>query len=359
MQLPEAQSDFDHSFIEITPTLADEWLATPFERQRAFRDHHVILLAEEMEAGTFIPHSSIVFAELDGKSYLIDGQHRLRAISLYGKPVKMPVMRKAAASMKQIEEWYASIDQGLRRTAQDAIRAQGLSSELGLSETHASRLSGAVRLIASEFLDMTAGVGKDKHVRMRGARSNALVSELLRAWAPEGRTYFDLVHGGEAANMYLFLRAPVIACGLLTIRHVPENAREFWSGMARDDGLRAQDPRKRFLNWLRNGNRIRPGSAARGFAVAWRAFLEGKELQLIRFDQSKPVDIQSVPLASEVDAAAALRGLPTEGAGEIAQPRGAQARSERSSQNLLEFGASAPQRPPQGLDTEQGGNIGP
>jgi hypothetical protein len=214
------------------------------------------------------------------------------------------------------------------------IRAQGLSTELGISETHAGRLSGAVRLIASEFIDMTAGVGKDKHVRMRGARSNALVSELLRAWAPEAKTYFELVQRGETANMYLFLRAPVIACGLLTIRHMPEKAQEFWSGMASDDGLRAVDPRKKFLNLLRNGKRIRPGNAARGFAVAWRAFLQGRDLQFIRFDQSKPVEIDSVPLAREVEAAAALRSLPTEGAlNEAAQLRGGHARSERFSEN--------------------------
>jgi hypothetical protein len=309
----DAHSEFDHSFVEITPELAKEWLTQgEFQHQRAIRQHHVILLAEEMDAGTFIPHSAIVFAELEDKSYLIDGQHRLEAIWLYGKPVKMPVMRRAATSMKQIQEWYASIDQGLRRTAHDAIKAQALSGELGINDTQAGRVSGAVRLIASGFIDMTAGVGKDKHIRMRGARSNALVSELLREWAAEAKTYFELVQGGETTNSHLFLRAPVIACALLTLRYMPEKARVFWHELARDDGLRAHDPQKRFLNWLRSGKRIRPGNSVRGFAVAWRAFLEGKELQLIRFDQSKPIEIMGVPLAEEVEKAAALRSLPTD-----------------------------------------------
>jgi hypothetical protein len=329
---PEVQSEFQHSFVEVTPELAEEWLAHAFEHQRTIRQHHVILLAEEMEAGTFIPHSAIVFAELEGKSYLIDGQHRLEAVALYRQPIKMPVMRRAAASMKQIQEWYASIDQGLRRTAHDAIKAQALSGELGINDTQAGRVSGAVRLIASGFIDMTAGVGKDKHIRMRGARSNALVSELLREWAGEAKTYFELVHGGDTANTHLFLRAPVIACGLLTIRHSPDRAKEFWREIARDDGLRAHDPRKRFLNWLRSGKRIRPGNAVRGFAVAWKAFLEDKELQLIRFDQSRPIDITTVPLAEEVGRAAAKRSLPTEAvtdAGESSEPRASHTRRER------------------------------
>jgi hypothetical protein len=351
--LQPSEANFEHAFIEITPELAEQWLANPFEHQRGLRDHHVFLLAQEMEAGTFIPHSAIVFAELEGKSYLIDGQHRLKAISLYSRPVKMPVMRRAARSMKQIQEWYSSIDQGLRRTAHDAIRAQGLSGELGINDTYASRLSGAVRLIASGFLDMTAGTGKDKNVRVRGARSNAFVSELLRRWAPEARAYFELVHGGESTNMHLFQRAPVIACGLLTIRYAPEKAQEFWSGMAQDDGLRAHDPRKRFLNWLRNGKRMGPGKAARGFAVAWRAFLEDKELQLIRFEPSKPLEIQSVDLETEVKAAAALRPLHSEGAPNESAPS--------FSPNLLEFGDFTTQRPPQGghIETEQRGDISP
>jgi hypothetical protein len=79
-----------------------------------------------------------------------------------------------------------------------------------------------------------------------GARSNARVSELLRDWASEARTYFELVHGGETANMYLFLRAPVIACALLTLRYSPDRARDFWYEIARDDGLTAHDPRSAF-----------------------------------------------------------------------------------------------------------------
>jgi hypothetical protein len=85
------------------------------------------------------------------------------------------------------------------------------------------------------------------------------------------------------------------------------------------------------LNWLRNGKRIRPGNTARGFSVAWRAFLEGKELQLIRFDPSKPIDIPTVPLAEEVDRA---RSLPTAAAtDEASEPRSDHARRERFAEN--------------------------
>jgi hypothetical protein len=297
-----------YKIAEVTPEMANEWLTQcPFERQRNLRDHHVLLLALEMENGSFIPHSSIVFAELDGKRYLIDGQHRLRAIALYGRPVSMPVLELKASSHREIEEWYSSIDQGLKRTAVDAIRAQGLAKEIGgISDRQAGRLSGAVRQIASGFIDTTKGVGIAKGNQVRAARSNAFVSRLMREWADEGRRYFAMLQGGEKANMHLLERAPVIACALLTIRYRSGDAEKFWPEMADDDGLSRSDPRKRFLMWLRE-NKEKPANTARAFSMAWRAFLEGNELKLIRFDPTKPIDIRYVPLNDEVTRSAELK----------------------------------------------------
>jgi hypothetical protein len=201
--------------------------------------------------------------------------------------------------MRQVQEWYSSIDQGLKRTARDAIRAQGLMQELDMSERHAGRLSGAVKLIATGFADMTAGSatqGKSAKIR---ARSNAVISDLMRAWAFEGRHYFSLIQGGEPANLYLFERAPVIACGLLTLRYAPDKASNFWQEIARDDALSRHDPRKRFLVWLRE-NKEKPAGVARGFAVAWRNYLDETELKLIRFDPTRPIQIRGVPLEKEI-----------------------------------------------------------
>ena len=302
-------SEYLHDIEEVTPEVAENWLNSQFEGQRSLRDHHVLLLAQEMESGNFIPHSSIVFAEHEGKRYLIDGQHRLQAIALYGKSVKMPVLRRKAVSMKEVQEWYSSIDQGLRRTAHDAIRAQGLTQELGLTERYAGRLSGAVRQIATGFIDTTGGIGVSKTGRVR-ARSNAFVSDFMRKWSVEAQLYFSLLQGAEKSNLFVFERAPVIACALLSLKYVPDKAKEFWDGAVRDDGLSKHDPRKRFLIWLRE-KREKPANVARGFSVVWKAFLEGGEVKLIRFDPTKPIDIRFVPLEDETAKAAKLDGEPS------------------------------------------------
>lgn len=306
MQPDMLSQSFEHAIVEVAPKTAAQWLETQFGGQRRLREHHVLLLAQEMEAGTFIPHSSIVFADYNGDSYLIDGQHRLKAIIKYGRPVKMPVLRRKAESMRQVQEWYSSIDQGLKRSASDAIRAQNLAGELSLGERQAARVSAAVKLIATGFLDTTAGLGATKQGRIR-ARSNAVVSGLIRNWASEARTYFSLIQGGEQSTIHLFERASVMACGLLTLRYCPEEAQKFWEGAARDDGLTRHDARKRFLIWLRD-SREKPDDVARAFAIVWRAFLDGGEIKLIRFDPKKPLAIRFVPLQNEIIGAAELTG---------------------------------------------------
>lgn len=275
----------------VTPEMAQTWLNNNnFDRQRSLREHHIFTLAEEMEGGNFIPHSAIVFARLDKQDFLIDGQHRLNAVMLHGKPVNLPILTKIAANLEQVARWYASIDQGLKRSARDAIKAQNLHEELGVSERHAGRLSAAVKLIASGFQE----VGKGQALRVAG-RSNIVVSDLMRDWAAESKQYYELIAGGEAANLYLFDRAAVIACALLTLRYQQEKAATFWRGISQDDGLKREDPRKRLLMWL-GLNKEKPTLTARAFAVAWRAWMDGREIEMIRFKTNLPIKIEGIPL---------------------------------------------------------------
>jgi hypothetical protein len=178
----------------------------------------------------------------------------------------------------------------LKRSTRDAIKAQNLHEDLGLSERHAGRLSGAVKLIASGFTE--GGKGYEKRT---AGRSNIVISDLMRDWAKESKQYYGLIAGGEAANMYLFDRAAVIACGLVTLRYCYDQACEFWEAIAKDDGLSAKDARKRFLIWLQK-NKERPQTTARAFALAWKAHLDGREMKLLRFDPSAPLNIVGVPL---------------------------------------------------------------
>ena len=102
--------------ITITPALAKMWLAKN-TNNRHLREDIAHRYAKDMADGKwFQSHQGIAFYD-DGT--LADGQHRLIAVTVFNKPVKMSVtmnVPKAAAEM---------IDQHIPRMAHDAIRIAG------------------------------------------------------------------------------------------------------------------------------------------------------------------------------------------------------------------------------------------
>lgn len=298
---------FEHTAEEVTPGQAEVWLESQFGRQRSLREQHVMTLAMEMERGSFVPHSAVVLGLLDGKTYLLDGQHRLKAITLYGKPVTMPVLRQKVTSEQQLRETYANIDQGLKRSAQDAIRAHGIDQELGMNQTDAGRFASALKLIMGGFSAAAGASAKSVKERKAASRSNGVAIDLMKEWSSEGQQYFDAISGGERSTAHLFRRGAVIACGLLSFRHFPEDAQSFWTEAAADDGLGRYDPRKKFLAWLRE-NQPQPVATVKAFDKAWTAHRVGKEIKLLRIEAQKPpsisdIDIDRYNLATAVQVA--------------------------------------------------------
>lgn len=107
--------------------------------------------------------------------------------------------------------------------------------------------------------------------------------DLAKLWAKEGRLYFDAVScPGTAFNIgkgsILDRRQDVCAVGILTFRHHPAMAIDFWNGMARDDGLQRVDPRKRTLEWLRESSASDVRHQERYVVSGWNAFFEGRSL---------------------------------------------------------------------------------
>jgi hypothetical protein len=79
------------------------------------------------------------------------------------------------------------------------------------------------------------------------------------------------------------LTPSVVAVALLTLRDQPAKAKEFWDGVAMDDGLRRGDPRHTLVKTLRD--RPLRGSHSEGGRIAstaWNAYYSNRELTFIR-----------------------------------------------------------------------------
>lgn len=103
----------------VTPAMAQKWLGdNPLNRN--VRLNRVEEYARDMEHGRWIINGESIILDDAGK--LIDGQHRLLAVLVHGKPVKMLVVEGVG------EEARATIDTGMKRSLADILKMRGATN---------------------------------------------------------------------------------------------------------------------------------------------------------------------------------------------------------------------------------------
>jgi hypothetical protein len=102
--------------LPITEVMAKKMLKEKRDN-RNIAQNYVRRLADSMERGEWVLNSVPII--LDKKGKVIDGQHRLSAILLYKKPVKMAVAYDVDKNA------YKTIDIGRRRSPGDMLSMQG------------------------------------------------------------------------------------------------------------------------------------------------------------------------------------------------------------------------------------------
>lgn len=118
-----------HTIRQIGPAEAKTLLAEN-RNNRNVRQRHVDLLALEMKTGRWVYNGQDILQASTGR--ILDGQHRLLAVVQSGETVPMGV--KTGLD----EASYATIDQGVKRSAADDLRASGVEN--------ANRVAASARL---------------------------------------------------------------------------------------------------------------------------------------------------------------------------------------------------------------------
>lgn len=157
-----SKSEITYSVEDVSPALADEWLKTMIEN-RPLRETRVFKYARDMEAGRWVQSAQPI--KFDTHGSLIDGQHRLQAVTLARKTVKMEVARNVPASA------VAVLDEGGPRTPADVLAIMGSRYSMDL----ASALSTAWRVLSGQLY---AG-GRALPSRQELLRLNAAIGEEL------------------------------------------------------------------------------------------------------------------------------------------------------------------------------------
>lgn len=109
---------------EFTPEMAKDILAKHNSKNRRLSKSHANLLRINMEKGTWLFNGdSICF---DDKGELIDGQHRLSALSSFGKPLPLLVVRGLPSeAIKTIDQTHKN------RSLADLLKIDGITNTLG------------------------------------------------------------------------------------------------------------------------------------------------------------------------------------------------------------------------------------
>ena len=284
--LPLAQILRDGRKVEVTPSLAARILnECRYLRQRPVKEWRVAYQVGEMKAGRFKQGRQISFALLDGSLILVNGYHRNTAVVRSGRAQTFMIEVVEVETPQEVAELYATYDVGgaersMLETAGELL-VQG-----DLSNPQLSALLRAVQIISTHF--RKPSVNEDATILYsRLARGN-----VARAWYPYAEQYFALTSDAVPQVKTALHRQPVVAVALMTLKHEPEKAEEFWKGLAMDDGLARNDPRKALLEKLRSHEAVHSIPAQlQAVAAGWNAFYEGRRLKEIRVRPDKPFTI--------------------------------------------------------------------
>jgi hypothetical protein len=277
--------------LDVTPQLARLILAhANYERQRPVKAQHVAFLADEMRRGSFLPGTQIAFARMGRRLILVNGQHRLTAQNVSDESVQYQVVIHDVATADAVHALYYRHDRGGRaRSEAEVLASVGVADQFGLKKTLARSVFQAQPLIANRFL--RPSFNNDPTLR-----NDDLRLEACKPWWPVAAEYQAMIKDAPNAVYKRLVSSQAVAVALVTIKHQPERAALFWTGLAKDDGLRRNDPRKALL--IDFGNREWGRKSSDGCvstSIAWNAFYTGRPLTLVKIVNGAGVRIAGTP----------------------------------------------------------------
>lgn len=257
----------------VTPQMAQEWLETyKYDLQRNVRQVKVKQLANAIKAGQFTDNL-VQIANLNGKSYLTNGQHTMMAIVEADIPIEIVVATYFVESVDDVAELYYTTDINNKRTLHDMYRTKGLNESLGYTAQELGCFGGALRLAESGF---------SRHEAQLMSYDD--LAEKMYEWKPYCDKYLDIIRGCVLTTAGM-MRKPIMAVGLVTTRYASEKNEDFWRVVGNNDNTTQGDPR-RVLHYFLMQTKIVGGGmeyvVSRSVVKCWNAYFSGKQMQYIR-----------------------------------------------------------------------------
>ncbi|MFD7919468.1 hypothetical protein ACFV3R_09605 [Streptomyces sp. NPDC059740] len=253
--------------VDVTPSLARQWLEHRNRRNRRLRPRVVATYARDMSQGRWMENGETIKFASDGT--LLDGQHRLEAVITSGRTVRVLVVEGLPLAAQQ------TMDAGARRTTGDALSLQG---ERGTT------------VLAAVLRRLWMWERGDR--RLAGvAPSTSECAELLEQ-RPEVRASVEVAQHVRARFRHL----PQSTCALahcLFARIDRSTADWFFARLADGAELPPQHPVLTLRHRLTD-EAVRPGTRSQERTLAyliraWNAVREGRSLARIQHAPNAPM----------------------------------------------------------------------
>lgn len=265
-----------------------------FEGQRRIQPARQRRHERRILTGLWRPQvSTLSFARTpDGKLHLVNGQHRTAAIASTNTATKTKAEIIDTADMADVRRLYAMFDEpGSSRSDGEMLDGIGAADSLGLTRKVTQALFRAVSLLRNDLEPMgPADLSVD--ARERDSRLQEMPE-----WADVAKTFSTFVYGADSDIASKLLTQGVMASALFTLRHQPRLAKDFWGGLAANDGLRRNDPRARLLADFRNRdtNNGNIRQRVQRVAVAWNAYYDKRDLTIIKCHEGGKIVFKGTP----------------------------------------------------------------
>jgi hypothetical protein len=282
--------------VTIGMNMAKDILSQCYYEPQRRRDNtngtHVEIYAEQMKRGLWKPGSQIAFARVGSSLLLVNGYHRMWAVSESGKPQVFQVLIQEFKSMDEVGQWYYSFDHLMRkRSDRQILEAAGLYDDYSdVRRELASSAYNAAWILGTGF-SIWGNVHKPKVWKLPDH-----VAANLELWKGALRSYNAAMTQADTKVGTFFYSTGCVAVALATLRYRQKEATEFWVGAIQDDGLRKTDPRRALNMWTQRPRSVGTSfDAACAATTAWNAFFNGDSLQLIRTGERRPLAIAGTP----------------------------------------------------------------
>jgi len=274
----------------VTPAMARTLRDTcHFERQRDIKPANIERLLSEGRRGTFVPGTPVFVCVLPDKSmHIVNGNHTLEMVAALGHPVPLTFIYVQAEDLNAAGTIYATFDIHKMRTWLDGMRAVGLTDDSGVGR---SALPALGLIIAGFAYDPQAIATLSRDLRFK----------LFEEYRDAMTVLAAALKGSPKEAQQKIRAAPVFCVALATARYQPTAAAEFWGGMAHDDGLGKDDPRKALMRFVTNSRSKKQASrteTVRAAILAWNAHFRGDTLETCKPNAAKHVKILGTPFGS-------------------------------------------------------------